>query len=148
MTPPVTISIYLTPDAGSSDEPELLSALCEIVTQDNVRWMQRAASRGHVVPECAADAGIRYRPPTMSQHRRGHVEIHGAQSMIDQGWGACGGLACFDAAALRFRGQDASPRIVAGPWGPGSYHAIVETAAGHFDPAQLLTEGNRACFGQ
>lgn len=141
---PVTIVLRLSPNEGV-DEIRNLEELCEYVVADNVALFERLAADGFEAPCCCACAGVKYRAPSSADYEAGSLEIDGAARILETLEAACGGIACYDASAARFRGKPARVRVVPEPeLGPSYYHAVVETNEGLLDPSTELAQGE-AC---
>lgn len=141
MIDPISVTLRLSPDVGEQ-EIDQLRQLCELVVQDNVAFFERLANRGIEAPCCCACAGVRYRAPSTREYRSGELRIDGAAHVLETLRAACGGIACYDAAAQRWRGQNASVEIVEQPdLGPSYYHAVVATDEGLTDPSAALQAG-------
>lgn len=137
---PFEVRLTLNPDA-ESEVPELQTIL-ELLVEDNEQWIRRMLALGHDVPCCAKCGGVRYRPPAMAEHRRGLVQHDGAHEMFRKGHGNCGTVVAYDVAAGRvLEGKDLWPEIVPGPWGVGSWHAVIGSPSGKTDPTLKMEQG-------
>lgn len=114
------------------DDVAMFEDSCEALVRHNVRWMLAQKERGLDVPCCAGCGGVRYVAPSAREYRQGYVQLLGAAELLRAGAGACGSIACYDVAACRVEGRDAS--VVITVQGPRMYHAVVRTPDGIHDP--------------
>lgn len=133
-------SVHMTfcPTQGD-EEVALLLNLCELVVQDNVKWINR--KKGNV-PDSALAAGIRYVEPSRSEYETGRITIDCALTLLKKGCGPCGSIACYDAAVFRYLGYDASVLILEDT-GRG-YHAVVQVGDAVVDGTADMPRG-RTC---
>lgn len=130
---PFELRLTLNPDP--SREAEELAAILELLAEDNEQWIARRSQLGLETPCCARCGGVRYRAPSQREYQRGLVQHDGAHELFRLGHGNCGSIVAFDVAAARvIDGKNVWPKIVPGPLGPGSWHAIIESPRGTSDP--------------
>jgi hypothetical protein len=138
---PFRLTMTLNPAPGAEERARVASEL-EILCDDNEAYFREMQAGGLEVPCCAGCAGVKYRPPSRSQHNRGDVRFYCASDLLRRGHGDCGSVAAFDAAASRvLEGLGARPLVIEGPWGRGSYHAIVQSQKGTHDPTEAMEAG-------
>ena len=137
---PFELRLTLNPDTGN--EAAELQAILELLSEDNEQWLRRMLALGRDPPCCAKCAGVKYRPPTMAEHKRGLVQHDGAHELLRKGHGNCGTVVAYDVAAGRvLEGKDVWPEIVPGPWGIGSWHAVIGSPTGTTDPTLKMKQG-------
>ncbi len=137
---PFELRLTLNPDTDA--EPHELQAVLELLAEDNEQWIRRMVNLGTEPPCCASCGGIRYREPSRGEHQRGLVQHDGAHEMFRKGHGNCGTIVAYDVAAARvLEDKDVWPLIVPGPWGVGSWHAVIGSPHGNTDPTLKMEQG-------
>lgn len=124
-----------------------LRAMLELVTRENTAFLLDRLRAGQRVQSAAA-AGLRYCPDEASHE----VLFLDAATLLDQGVGSCGSVAAYEASYLRSLAQwnGMSAPVAAGRFAADlirqpsktvdSWHAVVRTPDGHYDPTRHLQQ--------
>lgn len=123
------LHLHLLPPVGEVTRREVAKAV-ELVRLDNIYWITSRLNSGLHVPCCPIKAGVKYREPTTKDKKTPDQNFWSAPFMFDQGWGSCGDLNAYMAAAYTAiygiptsilapsQGQTSYHITYLAPWGP------------------------------
>lgn len=128
---------------GEVTRRELLSAV-ELVRRDNIYWITSRLNAGFWVPCCPIRAGLQYREPTASEKKTQDQNFWSIPFLMKQGWGSCGDLNAFRAAALTAI-YGIPTRMLDPAQGSTSYHVTYLTPWGPEDITKNYSERECRC---
>jgi hypothetical protein len=116
------------PDATVS--ADVIDPALEAITRLNQKLI--AKGQAPTFHDALSRGGVRWQPEPPGAERFDH-----AATVTRRGWGDCDDLAPWQAASLRFSGEDPGARATVYPSGPGRWHAVVRRSDGSIDDPSI-----------
>ena len=137
------LHLHLLPPIGEVTRREILRAV-ELVRLDNIYWITSRLNAGFYVPCCPLAAGVEYREPTAQEKKTAEQSFWSGPFMFDQGWGSCGDINAYKAAALTAI-YGISTRMLTPAQASTSYHVDYLTPWGPEDETQNYRQRRCRC---
>ena len=136
------LHLHLTPPIGEVTRRELQKAL-ELLRMDNIYWITSRLNAGFWVPCCPKAAGVKYRETTEETPTH-EQSFWSGPFMFEQGWGSCGDINAYKAAAMTAI-YGIPTRVITPAQGVTSYHVDYVTPWGAFDETQGYAQRRCNC---